>query len=52
MAAQSCAPLHMNFRKTGKTTLISIIGELVNPSTGMVSVGGHDIIQDFLSARA
>ncbi len=35
----------------GKTTLISIICGLVNPSSGSVKVGGHDIIQDFLQTR-
>ncbi|MCC7327641.1 MAG: ABC transporter ATP-binding protein [Burkholderiales bacterium] len=35
----------------GKTTLISIICGLVNPSTGTVRVGGHDIISDYRAAR-
>lgn len=35
----------------GKTTLISIICGLVSPSSGSVSVGGHDIIQDFRKTR-
>lgn len=36
----------------GKTTLISIVCGLVNPSSGSVSVGGHDIISDFRAARS
>ncbi len=36
----------------GKTTLISTICGLVRPSTGRVTVGGHDIITDFRAARA
>jgi ABC-2 type transport system ATP-binding protein len=36
----------------GKTTLISIICGIVNPSTGHVSVDGHDIITDFRAARS
>ncbi|MDV7142433.1 ABC transporter ATP-binding protein [Tropicimonas sp. TH_r6] len=36
----------------GKTTLISTICGLVSPSSGTVSVGGHDIVQDFRAARA
>ncbi len=36
----------------GKTTLISTICGLVSPSSGNVSVGGHDILQDFRAARA
>ena len=35
----------------GKTTLISIICGITNPSTGRVTVGGHDIISDFRAAR-
>ena len=35
----------------GKTTLISIICGIVNPSTGAVTVGGHDIITEFRAAR-
>ena len=35
----------------GKTTLISIICGLVNPSSGSVSVAGHDNIRDFRAAR-
>ncbi|HXQ83636.1 MAG TPA: ABC transporter ATP-binding protein [Xanthobacteraceae bacterium] len=35
----------------GKTTLISIICGIVNPSTGSVSVDGHDIISDYRAAR-
>ena len=36
----------------GKTTLISIICGIVNPSTGSVSVAGHDIIRDYKAARS
>lgn len=36
----------------GKTTLISIVCGLVNPSSGSVSVGGHDILSDFRAARS
>jgi ABC-2 type transport system ATP-binding protein len=36
----------------GKTTLISIICGIANPTSGNVSVGGHDIISDFRAARS
>jgi ABC-2 type transport system ATP-binding protein len=36
----------------GKTTLISIICGLVTPSTGTVTVDGHDILTDYRAARA
>lgn len=36
----------------GKTTLISTICGLVNPTSGRVTVDGHDIISDFRAARA
>src|SRR6202011_2133789 len=35
----------------GKTTLINIICGIVNPSQGVVLVGGHDIIVNFRAAR-
>lgn len=35
----------------GKTTLISIICGLVTPSSGTVSVAGHDVQTDFRAAR-
>ncbi|WP_265515559.1 ABC transporter ATP-binding protein [Nitratireductor luteus] len=35
----------------GKTTLISIICGIVNPTSGTVTVEGHDIIKDFRAAR-
>lgn len=36
----------------GKTTLISTICGLVNPTSGRVSIDGHDIIKDYRKARA
>src|SRR5207248_9824537 len=36
----------------GKTTLISIVCGIVNPTSGRVLVGGHDIIKDFRAARS
>jgi ABC-2 type transport system ATP-binding protein len=36
----------------GKTTLISIICGLVNPGTGTVLVGGHNVVGDFRKSRA
>ncbi len=36
----------------GKTTLIGTICGIVNPTSGSVTVGGHDIISDFRAARA
>ncbi|RZM35041.1 MAG: ATP-binding cassette domain-containing protein, partial [Sphingomonas sp.] len=35
----------------GKTTLISIICGIVTPTTGSVTVLGHDALTDFRSAR-
>ncbi len=35
----------------GKTTLISTICGLVSPTSGSVTVGGHDIISEFRAAR-
>jgi ABC-2 type transport system ATP-binding protein len=35
----------------GKTTMISIVCGLVNPSSGSVTVAGHDIISEFRAAR-
>jgi ABC-2 type transport system ATP-binding protein len=36
----------------GKTTLISTICGLVQPTSGTVTVGGHDIIRDYRKARS
>ena len=36
----------------GKTTLISIVCGLVSPSSGTVTVDGHDIVRDYRRARA
>ncbi len=35
----------------GKTTLISTICGLVSPTSGTITVGGHDVIQDYRAAR-
>ncbi|WP_071870952.1 ABC transporter ATP-binding protein [Atopomonas hussainii] len=35
----------------GKTTLISIVCGIVNPSSGQVLVGGHDIVRDYRASR-
>jgi ABC-2 type transport system ATP-binding protein len=37
---------------TGKTTLISIVCGIVTPSSGTVTVGGHDIIRDYRTTRS
>ena len=36
----------------GKTTLISIICGIVTPTTGTVTVSGHDIVTDYRAARS
>src|ERR687894_547541 len=36
----------------GKTTLINIICGIVNPTEGVVRVGGHDIISEYRAARS
>src|ERR1700742_3496423 len=36
----------------GKTTLISIICGIANRSQGKVTVGGHDIVDDYRGARS
>lgn len=35
----------------GKTTLISIICGIVTPSSGTVTVAGHDVVRDYKQAR-
>ncbi len=35
----------------GKTTLIGIVCGIVNPSSGKVTIDGHDIIEDYRAAR-
>ena len=35
----------------GKTTLISTICGIVQPTSGAITVGGHDVIRDFRAAR-
>ena len=35
----------------GKTTLISTICGLTNPTSGHITVGGHDVVNDFRAAR-
>ena len=36
----------------GKTTLISIVCGIVTPTTGRVTIDGHDILRDYREARA
>jgi len=36
----------------GKTTLISVVCGIVTPSSGTVTVGGHDILSDYRAARS
>jgi ABC-2 type transport system ATP-binding protein len=36
----------------GKTTLISTICGIANPTSGSISVGGHDILRNFRAARS
>jgi ABC-2 type transport system ATP-binding protein len=36
----------------GKTTLISTVCGIVNPTSGTVTVDGHDILKDYKSARS
>src|SRR5688500_2895807 len=36
----------------GKTTLIGIICGIVTPSSGRITVGGHDILTDYRAARS
>lgn len=36
----------------GKTTMISVVCGIVNPTSGSVSVGGHDIVKDYRASRS
>ena len=36
----------------GKTTLISTISGITSPSSGTITVGGHDIVADYRAARS
>ncbi len=36
----------------GKTTLISTICGIVQPTSGSITVGGHDVVSDFRASRA
>jgi len=36
----------------GKTTLINIVCGIVNPTSGRITVGGHDILSDWRAARS
>jgi ABC-2 type transport system ATP-binding protein len=36
----------------GKTTLIGVVCGIVNPTSGTVTVGGHDLVRDWRAARA
>ena len=36
----------------GKTTLISTICGIANPTSGSITVGGHDIVNDYRAARS
>ena len=36
----------------GKTTLISTICGIANPTSGSITVGGHDILRDYRAARS
>ena len=60
---QALKPIDLEIRKgeifallgpngAGKTTLISIICGIVNPTSGTVTVDGHDIIRDYRRTRS
>jgi ABC-2 type transport system ATP-binding protein len=60
---QALKPLDLEIRRgeifallgpngAGKTTLINIVCGIVNATTGMVRVEGHDIVADYRAARA
>ncbi len=36
----------------GRTTLIGIVCGIVNPSGGVVTAGGHDVVRDYRAARS
>src|SRR5688572_23138788 len=60
---QALKPVDLEIRKgeifallgpngAGKTTLIGIVCGIVNPSSGTVTVDGHDIIKDYRKTRS
>jgi ABC-2 type transport system ATP-binding protein len=60
---QALKPINLEIRRgeifallgpngAGKTTLIGIICGIVTPSSGSITVGGHDIIADYRAARS
>jgi ABC-2 type transport system ATP-binding protein len=60
---QALKPIDLEIRKgeifallgpngAGKTTLISIVCGIVTPTSGIVSVDGHDILGDYRAARS
>jgi ABC-2 type transport system ATP-binding protein len=60
---QALKPINLEIRRgeifallgpngAGKTTLIGIICGIVTPSSGRITVGGHDIITDYRAARS
>jgi ABC-2 type transport system ATP-binding protein len=60
---QALKPINLEIRRgeifallgpngAGKTTLIGIICGIVTPSSGSITVGGHDIITDYRAARS
>ncbi len=60
---QALKPINLEIRRgeifallgpngAGKTTLIGIVCGIVTPSSGRITVGGHDIISDYRAARS